>query len=83
VNNLKVVTLDGLANSVDLIIFPRLSTCSKRAFLRERRGGRRIEEYVPRGRLLNRLQGELGMSEAAIIERCAAEREFLLGLRWI
>lgn len=51
--------------------------------VRRWRRGQKVEEYVPRGHLLARLQRELGMGETEVIEQAAREREFLLSLEWV
>lgn len=67
---------------MQLICYPRLSTCSKRAIIRRkaRRGRNRGKtyHYRPRRMLIDRLQAELNMSQSAVLRQIAQERLFLL-----
>jgi hypothetical protein len=57
-----------------LIIFPRLSTRSKRAFVRFKKKYGRHYDYNPRGDLLKRLRFELQWSNEQIYDQIAKER---------
>lgn len=61
-----------------IIIYPRLGTCSRRAFLRTTTRYGRPYYYSPRGDLLVRLSQELGMTKAEVAEQLLQEREFLI-----
>lgn len=63
---------------MDLIIYPRLSTCSKRAILKERKKWGHIYVYVPKKTLIDRLRSELGWSEQQVLDQIWAEREWLI-----
>ena len=71
---------------MELKLYPKLSTCSKRALTRRHyRGSQRhapgeLAVYTPRGTLLARLSRETGMNEKAVIQQLFAEREYLLSL---
>ena len=61
-----------------VIIFPRLGTDSKRAFLRTRWKFGRTYEYSPKMQLLTRLRKETGMTNEQLLDQIAKERGFLL-----
>ncbi len=63
---------------MQLLAYPLLSTCSKRAITRKKGAFGRTYQYVPRGRLLMRLSRELGMSKDKIYSQLMQEREYLL-----
>ncbi len=61
-----------------LLVWPRLSTCSKRAFIRTKKRWGHPYTYQPQARLLHRLTQELNMSEDAVLEQIQKERSYLL-----
>lgn len=61
-----------------LVVFPRLQTQSKRAFLKTRGKYGRPYQYQPRIDLLFRLQKELGLTVGEVLDQIGREREFLL-----
>lgn len=63
---------------MELLAYPRLSTCSKRAISRQKTYFGRAYQYAPRGRLLARLSRELGISKDAVYSQLMQEREYLL-----
>ncbi len=63
---------------MELKVYSRLSTCSKRAISRKRWHFGKSYQYVPRGRLLVRLAKELAMSKEAVYSQLMKEREYLL-----
>lgn len=63
---------------MELKAYPRLSTCSKRAIVRKKTHFGRAYQYVPRGRLLDRLTKELSMSKEDAYSLLMQEREYLL-----
>ena len=71
---------------MELKLYPKLSTCSKRALTRRHyRGSQRhasgeLAVYTPRGALLDRLSQETGMDRGAVVRQLFAEREYLLSL---
>ena len=71
---------------MELKLYPKLSTRSKRALTRKHyRGSQRHAPgepvvYTPRGALVARLSRETGMNEEAVIKQLFAEREYLLEL---
>jgi len=66
-----------------LILYPKLSTNSRRALFKTRRGWNHRYTYKPRSRLLARLSQESGLSKEAVIEQLNKEREILLKLNGI
>lgn len=62
---------------MDLELYQKLSTCSRRAIKRKSWRGRPYT-YKPRGPLLARLSREKGMSVQEIYRLLLEEREFLL-----
>lgn len=63
---------------MELIIYPRLSTRSKRAIIREKKRYGHRYAYVPRYQLIERLKSELGWSTAEVLAQIARERKWLL-----
>ena len=63
---------------MNLLVYPRLSTCSKRAMLRVGKRYGHYYYYTPRGHLLNRLTRELGMTHDQVIAQIHKERQLLL-----
>lgn len=60
-----------------LLVYPLLSTRSRRWMLRKDRK----TDYIPRHMLMNRLKTQLGMTDTEIINQCLIEREYLLSIR--
>ena len=65
---------------MELRVYPRLSTGSKRALLRRKGHYGRLYRYSPRKNLLSRLSKELGIPEEGVFELLISERQYLLGL---
>lgn len=63
---------------MNLILYPLLSTRSKRAILRVRRRWGHPYIYTPKYELLSRLSQETGMSPDIVEQRLSEEREWLL-----
>lgn len=67
---------------MNLIVYPLLRKKSKTAMLRvvNQRGKNRghLYNYVPNGRLLNRLSTLLPLSKSEILDQVIKEREYLL-----
>lgn len=63
---------------MNVIIFHKLSTCSKRAMLKTKKRYGRKYYYWPRSHLVSRLVFELGWSKEAVINQMLRERQFLL-----
>lgn len=63
--------------SSELILFPRLSTRSKRALQRYTRRYGHPYDYQPRGNLLARLAAETGMSLGEVYNQLMKERKIL------
>jgi len=63
---------------MDLIIYPRLNTRSKRAIKREKKKWGHYYHYEPRVTLIQRLCSELGWSEEQVREQIRKERRFLI-----
>jgi len=61
----------------DLLLYPLLSTRSRRALLKTRKRGRKIYDYAPRGTLLQRLSQETGMSIEEVYQQLYKERVYL------
>ncbi len=66
---------------MQLELFPRLSTRSRRAILRTKKKYGRPYTYRPRGDLLERLAQETRKTREAVYRQLLAEREFLLKQR--
>ena len=62
---------------MNLVIYPILSTRSKRAMLRlnPKNGS---GQYIPHGDHLERLAGKLGINKDQVLDQIARERKFLL-----
>lgn len=63
---------------MQLELFPRLSTRSRRAILKTKKKYGHPYTYKPRGDLLERLSQETGKSKEAVYMQLMEEREFLL-----
>jgi hypothetical protein len=63
---------------MQFVIYTRLQTQSRRAFLRVKTRYGRPYDYRPRGDLLERLSRELGWSKEQVLDKIVEEREFLL-----
>ena len=63
---------------MNLVIYPLLNTCSKRAIKRRKKKWGHWYQYEPRAILVQRLCAELGWSEEQVREQIRKEREFLL-----
>lgn len=63
---------------MELIIYPRLSTRSRRAISRNKGRYGRPYQYRPRITLIDRLAEELGWTYEQVIDQIYAEREYLL-----
>jgi hypothetical protein len=64
---------------MDIIIYPLLGTCSRRAMVREKCRFGRPYVYRPRGNLLDRLSAETGMTKNAVLRQIARDRQHLIG----
>lgn len=62
----------------DIILYPRLSTRSKRALLKTKGRFGKPYFYAPRGTLLQRLSSETGMSLEQVSQQLMKERHQLL-----
>lgn len=63
---------------MDLKLFPRLSTRSRRAIQRTKKRGGDPYIYRPRGTLMARLAQETGMSVTEVYRQLLREREVLI-----
>lgn len=63
---------------MDLLLYPRLSTRSRRAIRRTKKSYGRPYEYRPYGNLVKRLSNETGQSSEWVMDQLLKEREFLL-----
>lgn len=69
---------------MQLLLYPRLSTRSKRALTKKyHRGSQRhapgeLVNYNPRARLIERLMRETGMSFDQVVKQLSDERKYLL-----
>lgn len=66
---------------MELQIYPKLSSKSKKAFLRTRKRWGHIYTYIPRCNLLERLETETGLNKEEIIRQMQFERLYLLNQR--
>lgn len=62
----------------ELLVWPLLSTRSKRAMLRTKKKWGHPVTYYPRQRLLQRLSEELKMSKEQVLDQIDTEQAFLL-----
>lgn len=63
---------------MELILYPKLGTCSRRAIRRSKTRYGRPYEYRPRGNLLRRLSHETGLSLDGVLDQLRDERAYLL-----
>lgn len=63
---------------MNIILYPLLSTCSKRALLRSKKRYGNPYRYSPRGTLLQRLSTETGMSMTEVYNQLMKERDYLI-----
>lgn len=63
---------------MELICYPLMSTCSRRALKRKNAKFGHRYHYNPRGNLLERLSRELGMTTDAIHAQLMRERAYLI-----
>ncbi len=61
-----------------LKIYPLLSTCSKRAFIKTKQRWGKPYQYSPRGDLLIRLSRELNMTKEQVLDQIYEERRYIL-----
>ena len=67
---------------MNYIVYPRLSTISKKAIKKRTTRYGRPFQYIPRTNLVDRLARELGMTEQQVLDQIRIERkELLLSLR--
>ena len=66
--------------SMEIILYSRLSTRSKRALLKTKKSFGKTYYYSPRGNLLQRLSQETGMSPEQVASQLVKERDYLLSL---
>ncbi len=62
----------------ELLVWPRLSTCSKRAMMRTKKRWGHPNKYYPQVQLLNRLSDELNMTKEQVLDQIDKEQAFLL-----
>ena len=63
---------------MNIVLYPMLSTCSKRALLRSTKRYGHPYNYSPRGTLLQRLSDETGMSMTEVYNQLMKERQYLM-----
>ena len=63
---------------MQLLLYPRLSTCSRRSLLRRRKKFGHAYDYRPRRRLILRLAYEMGWTESQVREQLLKERAYLI-----
>jgi hypothetical protein len=61
-----------------ILLYPRLSTCSKRALMKTKKRWGYSYSYNPKGNLLQRLSNETGMTIEQVYHQLQAERVELL-----
>lgn len=66
---------------MNLLIYPRLGTPSRRAMKKIKGRFGQPYEYRPRFNLVERLSEELGITPAQVLDLIEAEREFLIKSR--
>lgn len=65
---------------MELVLYTRLSTCSRRALLKTKKRWGGNYHYSPRGPLLDRLSREMGWSREQVYNQLLEERRILLVL---
>jgi hypothetical protein len=60
-----------------MMLFDRLSTCSRRALLRKRKRFGHPSNYTPQRRLLNRISIETGLTPEQVLIQLRKERALL------
>lgn len=63
---------------MELICYPLLNNCSRRAIRRKRGKWGHLYKYRPRGVLLERLSQQLGWSKESVRQQLYRERAYLL-----
>ncbi len=63
---------------MELLLYPKLSTCSRRAIKRKRGRYGNPYEYRPYGNLVRRLSQETGQSQEWVLDQLTKERNYLL-----
>lgn len=63
---------------MELLLYSKLSTCSRRAIRRKKGRFGRPYEYRPYGNLVRRLSRETGQSSDWVLDQLAKERQYLL-----
>lgn len=63
---------------MELLLYQKLSTCSRRAIRRKSGPYGRKYEYRPKGNLLRRLANETGQSPEWVYDQLIKERKYLL-----
>lgn len=66
---------------MNLQLYPRLSTRSRRALTKTKGRFGRVYYYKPRGTLLQRLSSETGLSIEDVYNQLMRERNYLLSLQ--
>jgi hypothetical protein len=68
---------------MDLTLYPRLSTRSKRALTRKNSYWGKPYTYRPRGTLLLRLSRETGLTIDKVLSQLEREREYLIAQKYL
>jgi len=68
---------------MNLTLYPRLSTRSKKALLRKNSYWGKSYVYKPRGHLLERLARETGMTIYQVQSQLEQEREYLIAQKYL
>ncbi len=68
---------------MDLTLYPRLNTRSKKALTRKNGRWGNLYLYRPRGRLLERLARETGMTINQVRSQLEKEREYLITQKYL
>jgi hypothetical protein len=63
---------------MELLLYPKLSTRSRRAIRKEKGRWGHPYDYRPRGNLLSRLAFETGLSKEQVYDQLLKERHYLL-----
>jgi hypothetical protein len=61
-----------------LLVFPKLSGCSRKSMLKTTSKWGHHHDYMPQMRLLERLADELNMTVEQVLEQIEHEREYLI-----
>jgi hypothetical protein len=68
---------------MNLILYPKLNTRSKKALTRKNGRWGKLYIYKPRGRLLERLARETGLTVSQVRSQLEKERQYLIAQKYL